>query len=542
MIINLLKVNQPIGTFYLGVLPARTVSRIAEVRHKKDKEGIQRDESKARIAKIKSYCSDPDATFPTPIIIALDDSKNYQLVGNELKFNEGEIIGEILDGQHRINGIKEAENIDDFDLPVVFMYELTQEEKAYVFSIINSTQTKVPNSLIYDLFDVFESSSPQKTCHEIARSLNSDEQSPFYKRLKMLGKRESELESLSQGTFVNYLLSLISNNPHKDAIDIKKTAYIKLGKKVEDRSVLKDDKKYPLRNYFIADNDKTIYKIIKNMFTAVSNVFPNEWYNPDKYILSKTTGYGAIIKASEYMFELGKQEKDLTVSFFEDCFMKFKIGLEESNLELTSKCFSSNESEQRRLANFIKASIDKYDLSVLKDELSNNSRIDLSNFVYDRSIKKEFRTNFEQLQFTYKISLYRLLVHFMKGVPMDKDSRYVGNFIGVSENLCLYYTVKDQGFRNFYLNLKGTFANMNIEDYLKSRNEKYRISDEKSSPIWISKYERFTEKRFMDPKIYTLFDEIRTVLNVGNEYNHLQLSVKDLIILLDYYKFKLPLE
>lgn len=77
----------------------------------------------------------------------------------------------------------------DFNLPVVLMFNLTMEEKAYVFSIINSTQTKVSMSLIYDLFDLSKTRSFQKTAHEIARSLNKMNNSPFFNRLKMLGKK-----------------------------------------------------------------------------------------------------------------------------------------------------------------------------------------------------------------------------------------------------------------------------------------------------------------------------------------------------------------
>ena len=441
-----------------------------------------------------------------------------------------------------LKGVKEAENISEFDLPVVFMDNLTSEEKAYVFSIINSTQTKVPNSLIYDLFDVFKNSSPQKTSHEIARSLNSDKDSPFYKRLKMLGKRQNELESLSQGTFVNYLLTLISSNPQDDAIEIKKTINSKSDKLSEDRSVLKDDKKYPLRNYFILNNDKAIHKIIKNMFTALANVFPNEWNNPNKYILSKTTGYGGIIKSYLYMNELGKEEKDLTISFFEECFIKFKINLEEKNLELTSKYFSSNESEQRKLSILLIDSIKKYNFDVFTGSHSSNKLINLSQYTSDRGLKKEFRANFEELKFTHKVLLYKLLLHFMKGVSNDSKSMYESNFIGVSQNLCLYYKVEDCAYRNFYLNLKGTFLGRRVEDYLDSINEKYRYSDEKDSTIWISNYERFTEKRFMNHNMETLFDEIKQVLNITREYNHIQLSLKDLNILIDYYKIKLPLK
>ena len=53
----------------------------------------------------------------------------------------------------------------DFDIPVVVMFNLKEEQKAYVFSTINGNQVKVNRSLIYDLFDLSESHSPYKTCH-----------------------------------------------------------------------------------------------------------------------------------------------------------------------------------------------------------------------------------------------------------------------------------------------------------------------------------------------------------------------------------------
>ena len=98
---------------------------------------------------------------------------------------------------------------------VVVMFDLTEEEKAYIFSTINSNQTKVDKSLIYDLFELSKTRSPHKTCHEIARIMNSDKNSPFYGKLKMLGKKSDKTAILSQGTFVNYLCRLMSNKPNK---------------------------------------------------------------------------------------------------------------------------------------------------------------------------------------------------------------------------------------------------------------------------------------------------------------------------------------
>lgn len=347
-----MEITQPIGTFYLGILPARIVINISEIKERKyDKiklktfGGVQRSESVRRISEISSYCSDPDGTFPTPIIIAVGKQQEYTFENNILEFNKNEKLGEVIDGQHRIKGLAKSEYIEHFNLPVVFMFDLVEEEKAYVFSIINSTQTKVPMSLIYDLFDLTEKRSPKKTCHEMARLLNSDKTSPFHCRLKMLGKKETELASLSQGSFIKYLLELISKNPDEDAINIKRN------KKLE------DDPSLPLRIYFKNNKDEIIYKILLNLFNALREVFTDEWNNPNEYILSKPMGYGAILKAFPALYEQGKANNNLSKDFFKERFLKFQELLIQENKVLNSSNFPSNEQVQRKLADMIIKSI-----------------------------------------------------------------------------------------------------------------------------------------------------------------------------------------
>lgn len=343
--INLIEINQPIGTFYIGKLPAKTVIKIAHVKKRKydsDKiitfGGVQRPESESRIKEISKYCSDPDATFPTPIIISVDDRSKYNLNGSVLEFDDNEFFGEVIDGQHRIKGIEKSDYIDKFELPIIFMFNLIEEEKAYIFSTINSKQTRVPMSLIYDLFDVYETRSPMKVCHEIARTFNSDESSPFYKRLKMLGSKQEELASLSQGSFVKYLIPLISKTPDQDAIDIKKSKSLAV------------DTSCPLRVYFEKGEDQVIYKILFNLFNSFKEVFHVEWVNPAEYILTKTLGYGAIVKAFPILYEKGRAQKDLSADFFLTEVKKIKAQFNNSNIKLTSEYFPSNQQQLSRLS------------------------------------------------------------------------------------------------------------------------------------------------------------------------------------------------
>ena len=352
MKISLIEVTQPIGTFYISALPAAVLTKVcrAEPRGYDPKTqgstgGVQRALSEKRVKEIAQYTEDPDATFPTPIIVAVDSNSDYRLQGVTFEFDETKVIGEIIDGQHRIAGLKRSERISEFVLPVIFMFDLVEEEKAYVFSIINSKQTPVSKSLIYDLFFLAETRSPHKTCHEVASLMNSDIKSPLYKRLKMLGKKEHEDASLSQGSFIKYLMPLISKHPDDDLIAIKR------------KERIQDDPDLPLRYYFVKKEDESIYKILFNVFTAVQAIFPQEWSRPNEYILSKTIGYGAIMGALPTILREGGKSHDLSREFFEKWMQEFRNRLASNKLRLTSDDFHSNEQEKKKLSNLIAGTI-----------------------------------------------------------------------------------------------------------------------------------------------------------------------------------------
>lgn len=359
-----IEIEQPIGTFYMGVLNAQTLKKIVDIRQRGRNEnkqlvlfddldlydssdGVQRRETKNRISKIRDYCSDPDATFPTPIIISIDNGIEVENKNNVFTFDisDRQKIGDVIDGQHRILGISCSQYCDKFNLPVILMFNLTTEEKAYVFSIINSTQTKVSMSLIYDLFDLSKQRSPQKSMHEIVRTLNKKNNSPFFNRLKMLGKKEKDqvYATLSQGFMVTQLLTLVSKDPEKDCYDLKRNIN------------LIPDKTLPLREYFLAERDDVILKIIMNYFSALKEVFIAEWKNPSDNVLWKTTGFGGMIKALSYLYGEGIKKRDLSKDFFISCFTKLKKYMQDNNYDFKSTNFPGGGTQlQDKLYDWVK--------------------------------------------------------------------------------------------------------------------------------------------------------------------------------------------
>jgi len=344
--------DQPMGNFLLTVMRADQIILISRADPRKfDKisletiGGIQREPSRKRINEISKYAETVDASFPTPILLAINE-ENYSFDNGKISLT-GKEFADIVDGQHRVLGLKESVKANEFNIPVVFILDPSEEQKALIFATINGKQTKVPASIIYDLFGVTETRSPQKTAHEIARALNSSPDSPWHRRLKMLGKKTpGSIESLSQGTFIKFLLPLISDKPD------------------EDRNLIKSNKKAPIRKkcifngYWRDHEDSVILRILINLFQAVKKCWPSEWDNPTSSILTKTTGFTGIIKAFPRIFEIGKEQNDLSLSFFEDKFNIVKTSMQDSELEFTSDHFPSSSKGENKLKNTILGALD----------------------------------------------------------------------------------------------------------------------------------------------------------------------------------------
>lgn len=265
--IALIEIKQPIGSFYFGKMMAEDLIQIKMVKRVHEGAGVQRLLKQDRVKAVSLFCEDPDATFPTPIIMSIK-SEDMSLVDNNayvsvFAYDDSSPIAEILDGQHRVEGI-ERSALKDVELPIVVMFDLTEEQKAYIFSTINGTQERVNPSVIYELFKLSTGRSPQKTCHEIARALNGDPKSPCFRRLKMLEKREFVTETISQNTFVKCLCRLITSTPQKDAIEIKKG----------NDFYVNDNLAFSF--YFKENQDTVILKILLNYFNAVNTVFNEE--------------------------------------------------------------------------------------------------------------------------------------------------------------------------------------------------------------------------------------------------------------------------
>lgn len=301
IIVPVLEVKQPIGKFFLGVIEARDLAAIsfADIRKPDGRDleqyiGIQRDLSEGRVSEIKKYVHNVDACFPTGIILAISDKDVEQIRTQDgahaLAIRRDTEIAKIIDGQHRIAGF-EGFNGDPFYLNVTIFIDMELEDQAMVFATINLKQTKVTKSLASDLYEFAEARSPQKTCHNIARLMNFKEGSPLKNFIKILGKSTGkELESITQSTFVDRVMKLISREPMFDKDLLKR-------RKIPARATRDDQRKLIFRNLFIDDNDAQISLVLWEYFNAVKERWPNALVDRTKgAILGRSTGFAALIR------------------------------------------------------------------------------------------------------------------------------------------------------------------------------------------------------------------------------------------------------
>ena len=290
---------QPGGVFYACTLPATYIVNRLEIRRRSQDptSGMQRDDNPGRVKEISQYAHELNAVFPTPIIVSAKSEVVKSHDGKLYLPNDGSVIGHVLDGQHRLLGLKNLTEFDlsQFSLMIVFVFDIDVYSEATIFSTINSTQKQVSKSLMYDLFALYPGRSIEKTCHEIVRSLNDDPESPFYRRIKLLGKKMGETETLSQAAFVDQIARQIK------------------------------DKDGPLYDYYAKDNDWVIRKIIANCFNAIlrtQSSLSAEIYFSDDYFF-KTTGFGGVSQALRDLVRAGKDRGAVSEQFFTDVMERF---------------------------------------------------------------------------------------------------------------------------------------------------------------------------------------------------------------------------
>lgn len=308
--------EQPIGDMFLVKMPAKDVAGISASNMRKsynDHTGIQRKLDKNRIKSIADFCQTKDAMFPTPIILSA--SSDYFLIDTseetikipEIREDEAKFCS-IVDGQHRLEGLKQSGKIDKFDLLVAFVFDTDPSKDAYLFKIINGNQKPVSTSLIYDLYGLSKSRTVEKTCNKVMQVLNGNDpemESELDGKIKMLGYKDefSQNGIVSQAAMIKNLMKLITDKSERDNIDIE------FGRELRQL----DSRKYIFRENFINGNDEFIIQENVDFFNSwmkrLSEV--KEKYNINEYKqFEKTIGFSVSYRILRILYVGWEDGKD----------------------------------------------------------------------------------------------------------------------------------------------------------------------------------------------------------------------------------------
>lgn len=352
-----MRIQQPIGEFYVGKMRAQDLIDISwfdirQLQGNSDLDeylGIQRKVSDKRVKEIAQYVTLTDATFPTAVILAVEgrcaqlapiragDMNFFDLT---LKNITGELededtvlfrgIARVLDGQHRIRGLRDSEHdLSDFEVNVCVFVDADIADQASIFATVNLAQTKVNRSLVYDLLAYSKSRSPERTCHTVTVALDQSEKSPFFRRIKRLGvATEGRFgEVLTQATVVRALLPYITNDVLKDR---------DLGRRVGswNKAESFDSQKLIFRRWFITENDDQIANQLMHYFEAVRRRWEIAWSSVETgNMLPRTNGFRAFMSFLRPAYNYLRDDEFVKMSKFLELFERIQLDDDDFNTE-----------------------------------------------------------------------------------------------------------------------------------------------------------------------------------------------------------------
>lgn len=360
--------------FYITSIDASDLIVNSNVERLSEGKGVQRYLNEQRTLDIAKFCQQNDAIFPTPIIVSLNTDFVNQENKNEGKLSvwsaseaknklDGDLVPfSIIDGQHRLAGIEKyfetnKENQKKFMLPLIIYKDASIESSAKIFVTINANQRSVDRSTISQLFGVIYKNSSLYTVESFAstvvNSLNSSDISPFYHRIKMLGRKTNKHEFISQGTVAKKIIDRISSNIQEDNLNIEK------GQKLTE-----GDSSKIFREYFRKNTPESVTEFMINYFSAFEIAFSSVWDN-ENLLTKKAVGFSSLMNFFTSLHLKYKFQKFNEVLNFFEKYSNEKI--ENELQQIFSKNRGSSESVAKQISDHLN------NIFQLNDEFDINS-------------------------------------------------------------------------------------------------------------------------------------------------------------------------
>lgn len=285
--------DNDIYTFSMKIADILDISYVAARGRSTEQGAVQRILNKQRITLIKKFVLEGNL-FVNTFIFNWTDMDNLPKIKKEtLNIPLNGRRAQILDGQHRIEGLREAiivqPDIKEKEVLVSLTIGLTTKEAAKIFLNINSEQKPVPKSLIYDLFGeaIEDREHAINRATDIIEFLNTDQNSPFCQKIKYPGgSKGSGLIDLA------ILVNAIKPHLEGDGVFFR----LQLNEiEVQKRIIL---------NY---------YNAIKNIYQSANNLWEKSSENP---FLKGAGFHGSFEFLTETLIPKCQSDKDFSEEYF----------------------------------------------------------------------------------------------------------------------------------------------------------------------------------------------------------------------------------
>lgn len=289
-------ITQSQRTFFLTKMTAAKLTKIsyASIRRQSDEDGaVQRILNTRRIASLKAFALS-GGDYPSSVILNwVDNTHSLQNKDGNLFIPSVELSAQIIDGQHRIAGLREAikenEAIGAIEIPVSIYDHLGTPGCAAIFLSINTEQRPVPRSLVIDLYgEVGQTTGDAASdrARDIVMMLNTTEDSPYKDYIKLPGATRSH-----------------------GGIALS-TAFAAIKPLVQDKGVLE--------NYNIKELE-TQFRVILNFFSAIQSKYGDSWHSTKENAFLFGAGFtGAIEFLQTRLLPYCGKHSDFRKEFIED--------------------------------------------------------------------------------------------------------------------------------------------------------------------------------------------------------------------------------
>lgn len=394
MILQAIKVSQPLGDFYIAKIKATdllSISTSSVARYDKDGvlRGNQRPLDPPRLRLIANFIKSQEMSFPTSILVAANINQQGNIIEAPdsrwsieetnisnvytITVPDGVTTCLIIDGQHRLNAFKCVDkDFQEIELVCSIFIDLPNPYQAYLFATINGNQKKVDKSLALELFgyDVEDKPantwSPEKLAVYLTRKFNFTKGSPLYQRIRLAPLFSNIQDSvdkskwlLSTAAMVEGIMLLISSNPQmdRDFLAMKHSILPKTNNRSDLKKLRDDNKKDKsvLRSLYLECKDEEIYDIIFRYFIAVKEIL---WEEPNKdSVIFKTIGISVLFELLKSIIEQNGIQ-DSYISYIQSI----------SDLDYTNNYFSLSGIGKTRLRRILKFKMGLIDENKLKEE------------------------------------------------------------------------------------------------------------------------------------------------------------------------------